>query len=224
MKSWTPDESGLAQNYLLDRSDLAGLELVRNENTTQDDMVALMRARTKESYPHAEVYGRFCSLSEHIAVPYDMAFEYCANARSLEEWTYSIREAVHLGGGLYRAREMIQPDTQIYFRADSQKGPEQGVVVYPCAWDQGHELWMRYYLTLIDSAKVLGTPGTVVLWTNCRHPYYDRATTPVPAYIEEGRSRTDRMWVGDIWPMFHAGHSIELGNLKKILEHRFQAG
>ncbi|MER6997775.1 hypothetical protein [Streptomyces sp. NPDC000410] len=217
----TPDESGLAQNYQLDNSDLLDLGLVWNENTSMDDMMKLMESKTKETYDHSEIFGQYCSLAEHINVPYDIVFEYAANARSLEEWTYSIRNMKHLGGGLYRADEMIQPDTDIYIRADAQKGPEQGLVIYPCAWDQGHELWMRYYLTIIDSAKVFNKPGTVVLWTNCKHPYYDRATTDVPDYIAEGRARTDRVWVGDIWPVFHAGHSIEMGNLKKILEHRF---
>ncbi|MEU7106185.1 hypothetical protein ABZ951_14165 [Streptomyces sp. NPDC046215] len=216
-----PDESGLAQNYQLDNSDLLELDLVWNENTGQDEMMKLMEGMTKESYSHEEIFGQYCPLSEHIDVPYDIVFEYCANARSLEEWTYSIRNMKHLGGGLYRADEMIQPNTDIYIRSDAQKGPEQGLVVYPCAWDQGQELWMRYYLTIIDSAKVFNKPGTVVLWSNCKHPYYDRATTDVPDYIAKGRARTDRVWVGDIWPMFHAGHSIEMGNLKKILEHRF---
>ncbi|WP_406291571.1 hypothetical protein [Embleya sp. NBC_00896] len=217
------DESGLAQNYLLDRSDLGGLDLIWNENTGQDDMVKLMESKTAETYSHDEIFGQYCSLSEHIDVPYDIVFEYCANVRSLEEWTYSIRDLRHVGGGLYRAKEMIQPNTEIYIRADAQKGPEHGLVVYPCAWDQGRELWMRYYVTIIDAAKVLDRPGTVVLWTNCKHPYYDRSTPDVPDYIAEGRARTDRMWVGDIWPMFHAGHSIEMGNLKKILESRFAA-
>ncbi|MFD0384187.1 hypothetical protein ACFQ2B_23625 [Streptomyces stramineus] len=216
-----PDESGLAQNYQLDNSDLLELDLVWNENTGQDEMMKLMEGMTKESYSHEEIFGQYCPLSEHIDVPYDIVFEYCANARSLEEWTYSIRNMKHLGGGLYRADEMIQPNTDIYIRSDAQKGPEQGLVVYPCAWDQGQELWMRYYLTIIDSAKVFNKPGTVVLWSNCKHPYYDRATTDVPDYIAKGRARTDRVWVGDIWPMFHAYHSIEMGNLKKILEHRF---
>ncbi|MCZ0209936.1 hypothetical protein ACIG54_26055 [Streptomyces achromogenes] len=224
MSQRVPDESGLAQNYVLDRSDLQGLDLVWNENTGMDDMMKLMESKTKETYDHGEIFGQYCSLAEHINVPYDIVFEYAANARSLEEWTYSIRNMKHLGGGLYRADEMIQPNTDIYIRAEAQKGPEHGLVVYPCAWDQGHELWMRYYMTIIDSSKVLDKPGTVVLWTNCKHPYYDRSTENVPDYIAEGRARTDRVWVGDIWPVFHAGHSIEMGNLKRILEHRFGAG
>jgi hypothetical protein len=30
--------------------------------------------------------------------------------------------------------------------------------------------------------------------------------------------------VGDWWPLFYAGHTIELENLKRILEHRHRRG
>jgi polyisoprenoid-binding protein YceI len=215
-----PDESGLAQNYLLDSSDLAALDLVRNENTSQDTMVRLMTDQTKSSYQHDEVYGQFCALSQHIEAPYDLVFEYCANIRSVTEWTYSVRDLSYLGGGLYKARDTIQPDTDIFIRSDAQKGEQHGTIVHSCAWDQGLELWMRYYLTLIDSSKTLNRPGTLVLWANFRHPYYDADPAAQPGYITAGQARTDRMWVGEIWPMFHAAHSIEISNMKRILEHR----
>ena len=32
------------------------------------------------------------------------------------------------------------------------------------------------------------------------------------------------MWVGELWPLFYAGHTIELRNLKLILEHRYRLG
>lgn len=216
-----PDESGLAQHYLLDRDELDGVELVVKETTSQQAMMDLMSGMTKDQYSHHEIFGDFCSMQAHIDAPYDVVFEYCANTRSLEEWTYSIRGMEYVAGEVYRATDGIQPDTTIYIRTHADRGPDHGVVVYTCAWDQGHELWMRYYLTIMDSTKPLGRPGTVVLWTNCKHPYYDRATTDVPDYIEAGRSRTDRLWVGDIWPVFHAAHLIEIRNLKSIVEHRF---
>jgi hypothetical protein len=59
-------------------------------------------------------------------------------------------------------------------------------------------------------------PGSVVVWTNCRHPYYAR--NPFPELARDPR----RMWVGELWPFFFAGHTIELQNLKAILEHRYR--
>ncbi|MFJ3787086.1 hypothetical protein [Kitasatospora sp. NPDC090091] len=219
------DDSGDLKNYLLDSTDLVKIPgLVRSETVSQEECYRLMVEGTKETYSHEEVFGQYCSLGEYIDVPYDVVFDYAANVHSMEEWTFSVRDLRHVGGGLYRGTEAIQPNTEIFIRADVMKGPEHGLVFYPCAWDQGKELWMRYYFTFIDANKTLGRPGTVVLWTNCKHPYYDRSVTDVPDYIAEGRARTDRYWVGDIWPNFDAIHRIETANLKRILEHRFGNG
>jgi 3-oxoacyl-[acyl-carrier-protein] synthase III len=198
--------------------------LVRCENTSQEACLEILRAATKESYPHDEIFGRYCSLGQHIDVPFEVLVDYASDPHSLQEWTYSVRDLKHLGGGLYHGREALQPNTDIYLRTEVQRGPELASIVYPCAWDQGHELWMRYYFTFIDALRTLRRPGTVVLWTNCKHPYYDRAVTDVPDYIAKGRARTDRAWVGDIWPSFDAIHQIEIGNLKRIAEARFAAG
>jgi len=219
------DNSGAIQNYVLDSGDVSSIDgLVRSETTSPEACFEIMTKLTKPSYTHEEIFGEYCSLGKYIDVPYDVVFEYAANVHSLEEWTFSVRDLHHVGGGLYRGREAIQPNTEIFIRADVQKGPDHGIVFYPCAWDQGYELWMRYYFLFIDATKTLKRPGTVLVWTNCKHPYYDRATTEVPEYIAKGRARTDRYWVGDIWANFDAIHRIEAENLKRICEYRFQAG
>jgi hypothetical protein len=63
----------------------------------------------------------------------------------------------------------------------------------------------------------LRRPGTVVLWSNCKHPYYDRSVTEVPSYIAQPRERTDRLWLGDIWPNCYAIHKIEAANMRRYL-------
>lgn len=220
-----PDDSGAIQNYQVDSKDLTAIDgLIRTENVSGQECFEIMTKLTKPSYSHEEIFGEYCSLGEYINVPYDVVYEYAANVHSLEEWTYSVRDLKHVGGGLYRGREAIQPNTEIYIRSDCLKGPDHGVVFYPCAWDQGYELWMRYYFLVIDATRTLKRPGTVIVWTNCKHPYYDRATTEVPEYIAAGRARTDRYWVGDIWANFDAIHRIEAENLKRICEYRFKAG
>ena len=37
------------------------------------------------------MFGQFCTVNEFIACPPDELFDYLANTRSLEEWTYSMR-------------------------------------------------------------------------------------------------------------------------------------
>lgn len=224
------DESGQSQNFRLDSSDLKNIPgLIKVENTPLDKLQELTNSMIKPQYSHQEIFGKFCFLGEHINVPYEVAFEYAANIHSLPEWTLSLRDVRHMGGGLYRGTEAIEstdpnhPNTEIFIRADSMKGAEHGIVFYPCAWDQGHELWMRYYFVFIDSQRTLNKPGTVVLWVNCKHPYYDRNYKNVPNYIAEGQNRKDRQWVGDLWDAFYPLHVFEMNNLKRILEYRFQA-
>jgi len=186
------------------------------------DVMAKLEEMTKETYSHEEIFGNYSHLGEYIHCPVDMAFEYAANIYSLEEWTFSLRSLKHVGGGLYKGIEYLAKDTSIYVRSEAYR--DCRVVDYPCAWDQGDELWMRYHFRFVDAMPTLRKPGTVMLWTNCKHPYYDRSVTNVPNYISDARERTDRNWVGDIWPYFDAIHRIEAMNLKAILEYRFANG
>jgi len=72
-----------------------------------------------------------------------------------------------------------------------------------------------------DPVRVRGEfdkPGSVVLWTNCHHPFYNHNPYPDAAPPERP------VWVGDFWDMFGAGHLLELKNLKAIAEYRHQNG
>jgi len=91
-------------------------------------------------------------------------------------------------------------------------------VDYHCAWDQGKHLWMVYLMRVIGAQTVLDKPGSVVLWTNCRHPFYDH--NPYPQAAPPQRP----VWVGDFWDMFGAGHALELQNHKAIAEYRHRNG
>ena len=133
-----------------------------------------------------------------------------------------MRDFHYIGGGLYRSDERLGKDTYVYTKVEAYPGPS--VVDYLCAWDQALELWMRYYFRFVDAQPTLNKPGTVVLWTNCKHPYYDRNTPNLPDYIAEGHNRTNRSWVGDYWLQFDAIHKVEINNLKRILEYRFKHG
>ncbi len=107
-------------------------------------------------------------------------------------------------------------ETKIYTRTVAS---EQGRTVdYHCAWDQGKHLWMIYLMRVVDAQTVLDKPGSVVLWTNCHHPFYDR--NPYPDASPPERP----VWVGDFWDMFGAGHLLEMKNLKAIAEYRHRNG
>ncbi|CAM03587.1 hypothetical protein A8924_4705 [Saccharopolyspora erythraea NRRL 2338] len=200
-------------------STLSGIAgLVRVENCPRSETVARMRELTRPTWRHEEVFGRYCSLSEHVEAPAREVYEYLADTRSLAEWTLSVRGLTETAEpGLWVGDEMLCGDsTRIYTRTVAN--PDAMTVDYHCAWDQGEHLWMVYLMRVVDAGSVLGRPGAVVLWTNCRHPHYDRNPWP------ELATSPDRPWVGDFWDLFYAGHRTELRNLKRICEHRHANG
>lgn len=199
---------------MTDRSTLADIPgLVRVENTSPEELAARCLEMTSDAYPHQQVYGEYCTIQEYVDCPPEATYDYLSRGHHLEEWTCSLRGFEPAGTpGLWLGHDLLEKGTRIYCRTEAHPGAM--TVDYHCAWDQGDDLWMVYLLRLVDADRVLGTPGTVVIWTNCRHRNYDRNPRP------ELAPAPDRQWVGELWPLFYAGHTLELANLKAILEHR----
>lgn len=146
-------------------------------------------------------------------------FDWLSHTRSLEEWSYSLRGFTETGEpGLWVAQDRLGADTEIYVRTIAS--PEAMTVDYHCAWDQGRHLWMIYLMRVVDAQVVLDKPGSVVLWVNCHHPFYDE-NPPFPETAPPERP----VWVGDFWDTFAPpGHQIELDNLTAIAEYRHRNG
>lgn len=187
--------------------------LVRCETTTREEAFAIGADMTRAVYTHEQIYGQFCTIQGHIDAPVDEVFEYLRDIQNLNEWTYSTRGFDETDEpGVFVGVDTLADDTKIFMRIETNE--QARTLDYRCAWDQGRELWMIYLFRLFDANVVLGRPGTVVVWTNCHHRNYD--TNPYP----ELAPSPDRIWVGDMWGLFYAGHAVELANLTAILEHR----
>ena len=185
----------------------------RIENCPLSRMNEIVFDLTHTVYPHDEIYGNYCSIEEYIDCPPEVVFDYLADTYNLAEWTYSLRDFQQTSiPEQLVALDKIGTGTKIYCKTISNKVAM--TVDYHCAWDQGDELWMIYLMRVIPAELVLKKPGSVVLWTNCHHPYYDK--NPFPETAPKDRKK----WVGDLWPFFYAGHYVEMQNLKNILEHR----
>jgi hypothetical protein len=182
------------------------------ENTDKNEMGGLMADITHAVYPHDQIYGDYCPIQSYINCPPEKVFEYMSNPYCLSEWTYSMRNFQKVNDqGLFVGKDKIGDGADIYFKVVAHK--EALVVDYHCAWDQGEDLWMIYLNRIVPAELVLKKPGSVVFWQNCRHPYY--AKNPYPE-----KSRPGAPWVGQFWDFFYAGHTVELENLKRILEYR----
>lgn len=188
-------------------------DLCRIENVQKEDMQERCMDMTHSIYPHDKIFGEYCTIQEYIHCPPQTTFEYLAETSNLLEWTYSLRDMTYdEERNLYEFTDAVGGKTKCYCRTVAHR--DAMTVDYHCAWDQGDELWMIYLMRVIPAEPVLNKPGSVVLWTNCHHPYYEK--NPYPQQAPADR----KIWVGDMWPMFYAGHWIEMQNLKKILEHR----
>ncbi|RMI33976.1 SRPBCC family protein [Nocardia stercoris] len=201
-------------------SDIGDRELpgvLRIENSDRDATAPIIMDMLRSVYPHDQIYGPFCPVQDYIAAPPRELYEYLADTRSLEEWTYSLRGFTETDEpGLWVSADRLGPNTEIYTRTVAN--PDAMTVDYHCAWDQGEHLWMIYLMRVIDAQVVLNKPGSVVTWINCNHPFYEQ--NPFPEAAPPGR----KVWVGDFWEMFSAGHRLELANLKAIAEYRATHG
>ncbi len=170
--------------------------------------------------PHDQIYGEFCPVQATSTPP---RRERCSTGcRTLGRW----RNGATVSGdsprpgepGLWVAQDRLGADTEIYVRTIAS--PEAMTVDYHCAWDQGRHLWMIYLMRVVDAQVVLDKPGSVVLWVNCHHPFYDE-NPPFPETAPPERP----VWVGDFWDTFAPpGHQIELDNLTAIAEYRHRNG
>lgn len=196
-------------------ADIPGL--IRTETTPREQLLAQCTQMSKPAYPHDEVYGDFCTIQDYIDCPPEDVFDYLCNINNLDEYTVSTRDFEPTDTeGLYVGWDTLADDTRIYMRLEPNR--EAMTLDYHCAWDQGEELWMIYLFRVVPAQQLLNKPGSVLTWTNCHHPNYDK--NPYP----ELAPSADRVWVGDLWPLFYAGHRIELDNLKRILEYRHSNG
>lgn len=191
--------------------------VVRVETHPRSANTALVVDKVRSVYPHHQVFGDFCPVQGYVDAPPHELYEWLADTRSLEEWTYSTRGFEPTGEpDLWDGYDRLNEDTKIYVRTVANA--DAMTVDYHCAWDQGKHLWMIYLMRVVDAQLVLDRPGSVVLWNNCHHPFYDE--NPLPETAPAGREE----WVGDLWDMFGAGHQIELDNLAAIAEHRHRHG
>ncbi len=180
-------------------------------------MNGLAMELTHAVYPHDEIYGQYCTLEEYVDCPPEDVFAYLASPYTLAEWTYSMRDFGEVdANGVVESTDKIGGETKIYTKVVANA--DALTVDYHCAWDQPDKLWMIYLMRVVPAQVVLDKPGSVVLWTNCKHPYYDKNPFPDKAPPSRG------IWVGDLWPFFYAGHHVEMQNLKAILEYRHANG
>ena len=65
--------------------------LIRIETSPKEKATPIVMEMMRSVYPHDEVFGTYCTVNDYIDCPPDELFDYMADTRCLEEWTYSLR-------------------------------------------------------------------------------------------------------------------------------------
>ncbi|NEW59513.1 SRPBCC family protein, partial [Nocardia cyriacigeorgica] len=88
--------------------------LLRIENSDKEATTPIIMDMLRSVYPHDQIYGDFCPVQAYIAAPPREVYEYLADTRSLEEWTYSLRGFAETDEpGLWLAHDRLGDTTKI---------------------------------------------------------------------------------------------------------------
>src|SRR5258708_34337349 len=119
--------------------------VVRIETSPREKATPIIMEMMRSVYPHDEVFGEYVTVNDFIDCPPDELFEYLADTRSLEEWTYSLRGFEPTDEpGLWQAHDRLGSETEIYTRTILNEQARTGH--YHHAWDQGQHLVQIYLL------------------------------------------------------------------------------
>ena len=91
--------------------------VVRIETSPREKATPIIMEMMRSVYPHDEVFGEYCTVNDYVDCPPDELFDYLADTRSLEEWTYSLRGFTPTEEpGLWLAYDRLGSETEIYTR------------------------------------------------------------------------------------------------------------
>lgn len=65
--------------------------VTRIETSPREKATPIIMDMMRSVYPHDQVFGQYCTVNDYVDCPPDELYEYMADTRSLEEWTYSLR-------------------------------------------------------------------------------------------------------------------------------------
>ena len=100
--------------------------VIRIETSPREKATPIIMEMMRSVYPHDEVFGQYCTVNDYIDCPPDELYEYLADTRSLEEWTYSLRGFTPTDEpGLWLAYDRLGSETEIYTRtvANPRRAP-----------------------------------------------------------------------------------------------------
>ena len=103
--------------------------VTRMRTSPREEAAPIIMEMMRSVYPHDQVFGEFCTVDSYIDCPPDELFDYMADTRSLEEWTYSLRGFTPTEEpGLWLAYDRLGSETKIFTRTVANRdGHDRGL-------------------------------------------------------------------------------------------------
>lgn len=162
--------------------------------------------------PWDEAFGEFVDVNAYIPnLSVDEVYDFIQDISNFKYWTmaeYDPQPMGQLNGrNRYSAFEPFPPFGTIYLT--EEKHPEAKTVDWwvgpAAAGSDPNDIWMHYYVRILDAQKFIGKPGAIINWVNFGHA---------------------KFWNNpDLYQGFRGmrvAHAFERDNLVKILNWRAQ--
>ncbi len=179
--------------------------IVSVDTFSRHDLKQMIEAGYRDEIPWEEAFGEFVDVNAYIpGLTVQETYDYFQDIYHLEDWTISVRNVEPLGQldgkNRYVAAESMPPGGNIYLL--EEKHPDTHTV----DWWVGHspdDIWMHYYVRVIDAQAFIGRPGVLLTWVNFGHANFEQDPILMQGFL-----------------MMRIAHAVERDNMVKILNWR----
>jgi hypothetical protein len=114
----------------------------------------------------------------------------------------SLRDPQPFKGDIYLAKEAASPTGKVYIRCIADEYAH--TIEWQCNHSDAEDLWMIYKCMIVDGNQAIGRPCSAFIWV---------------VFVHEKVKSDPSLVMG--YKLMYTAHSIEAGNLKKILENLY---
>jgi carbon monoxide dehydrogenase subunit G len=170
------------------------------------ELQQMLRDGYRAEIPWDEAFGEFAEVNAYVPdLTADEVWNFVQDIRNFKYWTMSQYDCqpygTYKGRNRYSAVENFPPFGNIYLA--EEKHPEVKTVEWWVGWWDSENLWMHYYVRVLDAEKFMGKPGAIIIWVNFGHENY----------------KSDPMLYQG-FRMMRIAHAVERDNMIKILRWR----
>ncbi|MGC4114330.1 MAG: hypothetical protein QM765_06880 [Myxococcales bacterium] len=149
--------------------------IVSVDTYSKQDLKQLIEDGYTPEIPWTDAFGQFVDVNAYIPdLTVDEAYNFMENIYNLKLWTMSEYDFVPMGTyngrNRYAAPEPLPPFGMVYIT--EEKHPETKTVDW---WvgKSADDIWMHYYVRVLDAQKYMGKPGVILDWVNFGHANFE---------------------------------------------------